>query len=67
MVDGSQFVGLNAGELVLNKSQQMNLASQLEGGGMGGLHLSTVVTAEDIKFILNNNGERIGVGEYFEP
>jgi hypothetical protein len=66
MVDGSQFVGLNAGELVLNKSQQMNLASQLEGNGMGGLHLSTVVTAEDIKLILNNNGERIGVGEYFK-
>ena len=64
MVDGSQFVGLNAGELVLNKSQQNNLANALEGGGLESMSLSTAVTAEEIRFILNNYGERTGVGEY---
>lgn len=61
-----KLIGLNAGELILNKSQQNNLANALDGGGLGGLKLSTVVTAEEIRFILNNYGERTGVGEYLE-
>jgi hypothetical protein len=59
-------IGVNSGELILNTVQQNNLANALEGGGIEGLSLSTVITAEDIKLILNNNGERIGVGEYFK-
>ena len=52
--------GINAGELVLNKAQQGNLASQLEGGELGDLQLDTRVSAEDIIFILNNNANRRG-------
>jgi hypothetical protein len=66
-VDGGRgVIGVNSGELILNTVQQNNLANALEGGGFEGMSLSTVITAEDIKLILNNNGERIGVGEYFK-
>ena len=54
----------NAGEVVLTRAMQGNLASQLEGGGLNNLHLSAKVTAEDIRFVLNNNGRRTGRGEY---
>ena len=72
IIPGNSFSGdnlmanVNSGELILNKSQQNNLANALDGGGLGGLKLSTVVTAEEIRFILNNYGERTGVGEYLE-
>ena len=54
----------NAGELVLNKAQQGNLASQLEGGGLQNLNLSATITGEQIRLVLNNNGRRTGRGEY---
>jgi archaellum component FlaC len=64
-VDGGLgMIGVNSGELILNRAQQGNLASQLEGGGIGNLHLDTVISAEDIRLILNNNGRRTGRGEY---
>lgn len=58
--------GINAGELVLNKAQQGNLASQLEGGGMQNLNLEAVIRGEDIRLALNNNGRRTGRGEYVQ-
>ena len=54
---------LNSGELVLNRAQQGNLASQLNGIG-GNLNLSASVSAESIRFILTNNGRRTGRGDY---
>ena len=37
-VDGGRgMIGVNSGELILNRAQQGNLASQLEGGGMENL------------------------------
>lgn len=54
---------LNSGELVLNKAQQGNLASQLAGGALGNLQLEATVTGEQIRFVLNNNGRRTGRGE----
>ncbi len=54
----------NAGELVLNKAQQGNIASQLEGGGLQNLNLSAIITGEQIRLVLNNNGRRTGRGEY---
>ena len=56
----------NAGELVLNKSQQGNLASQLSGGGMQNMKLDAVITGEQIRLVLNNNGRRTGRGEYVQ-
>ena len=57
-------IGLNAGELVLNKSQQFNLASQLEGDGNQGTTPSRpYVSGEQIYLGLNNYLRRSGRGE----
>jgi hypothetical protein len=57
---------LNAGEVVLNRAQVSNLASQLEGGGMQGMKLSATISGEQIRLVLNNNGRRTGKGEYVQ-
>ena len=54
---------LNAGEVVLNRAQVGNLASQLQGSG-GQMQLEATVTGEQIRFVLNNNSRRRGKGEY---
>jgi hypothetical protein len=56
----------NAGELVLSRSQQGNLASQLEGGGMQNMQLDAVLSGEQIRLVLNNNGRRTGRGEFVQ-
>ena len=72
IVTGSTYSGdqipalLNAGEVVLNRSQVSTLASQLQGGGAQNMNLEAVVTAEQLRFILNNNGRRTGRGEYVQ-
>ena len=66
LVDGSQLVGLNAGEVVLTRAQTNNLASQLQGGGVGGLNLVATIKGEQIRLVLNNNGRRTGRGEYVQ-
>jgi hypothetical protein len=69
-VPGTTFSGdqipamLNAGETVLTRAQAGNIASQLEGGGFDNLQLDARVSAEDIIFILNNNGNRRGYGDF---
>ena len=59
-------VRLNAGELVLNKAQQYTLSQQLTDGGFSGVQLDTVIGAEEIRLVLNNNGRRTGRGEYVQ-
>lgn len=54
---------LNAGELVLNRSQQGVLASALNGG-LGAMQLSAIISGEQIRLVLNNNSRRTGRGEY---
>ena len=56
----------NAGEVVLNRSQVSNLASALQGGGMQNMNLDAVITGEQIRLVLNNNGRRTGRGEYVQ-
>jgi hypothetical protein len=63
MVDNSQLVGLNAGELILNKSSQSTLAAQLQNSGMGSMQLEAIVRGEDLRFVINSNGRRTGRGE----
>ena len=58
--------GINSGELILNKAQQGNLASQLEGSGLQNLQLDTVISGESIQLVLNNRGRRTGRGEYVQ-
>ena len=68
-VPGNHFSGdmvpalLNSGELVLNKAQQGNLASQLTGGAMQNMNLSAEIRGEQIRLVMNNNGRRTGRGE----
>ena len=54
---------LNAGEVVLNRAQVGTLSSMLQGG-MGAMQLSAVITGEQLRLVLNNNGRRTGRGEY---
>jgi hypothetical protein len=61
-----QIYGLNAGEVVLNRAQVGNLASQLEGAGLGNLHLTATIRGEQIRLAVNNNGRRTGKGEYVQ-
>ena len=39
---------VNSGELVLNKAQQGNLASQLQGNGINGMNISGRIKGTDI-------------------
>ena len=54
MVEGNTYSGdqipamLNAGEVVLNRAQQGNLASQLEGSGMRNMNISGRIRGTDI-------------------
>lgn len=60
-------VRLDSGELVLNRSQQNNLANALEGGNaLQNLRLDAVIRGEQIRLVLNNNGRRTGRGEYVQ-
>ena len=63
-VNGGGYIGVNDGELILNRAQQGVLADALQGGGAGSLGLSVKVTAEELRFILGNNSRRRGKGEY---
>ena len=54
---------LSPGELILNKSQQSNLASNLQAApALADLHLETTIEAERIRIMLNNNNRRRGRG-----
>ena len=57
-------VRLDSGELVLNRAQQNNLANALQSNPMGRMQLSAVITGEQLRLVLNNNGRRTGRGEY---
>jgi hypothetical protein len=56
----------NAGEVVLTRAMAGNLASQLEGNGLGNLNLTATIKGEQIKLALNNNGRRTGKGEFVQ-
>lgn len=67
-VTGNRYSGdlvpamLNSGELILNRAQQGNLVSQLnDARGVG--QLEAVITGEQLRLVLNNNGRRTGRGE----
>jgi hypothetical protein len=63
-VDGGRgMIGVNSGELILNRSQQDSIASQLEGG-MRNIELTSVVRGEDIVLAINNRSRRMWRGEY---
>lgn len=65
MFGGDGLYGLNAGELVLTKAMQGNLASQLQGNGGGtrGGYTPSHVSGEQIWIALNAFTKRTGKGE----
>ena len=63
MVDGSQMVGLNAGEVVLNAAQQQTLAGRLQNGGGGGINVVGEIQGEKIVLVANRYFRRTGQGE----
>ena len=63
LVDGSQLVGLNAGEIVLNQAQQSNVASGLRGGALSGMRLQTKVKGTELLIWVDNALAQSGRGE----
>lgn len=64
VVDGSQLVGLNAGEIVLNQAQTSNVANALKGGGMGGnMHLTARLDGKDLLLSIDRTGQTLGYGQ----
>ena len=64
-VDGGRgWIGVNSGELILNRSQQNNLANALEGGNNNNVeNRQPYVNGELIYLGLNNYLKRTGRGE----
>lgn len=66
-VDGGRgMIGVNSGELILNRAQQGVIAQELEGGGFDSLQLEAVIGAEEIMLVTNNRGSRTQRGEYVQ-
>jgi hypothetical protein len=65
MVDGGAggFVGLNAGEVVLNRAQTGNLASQLQGNGFGNARLVGRLKGRDILISIDRELSATGKGQ----
>ena len=57
-----ELVGLNAGEIVLNRAQQGNLLSQGSGGGFNG-QIVGMIEGEKIVLVANRYFKRSGQGE----
>lgn len=63
MVDGSQMVGLNAGEVVLTKAMTNNLAAGIQSQGMGGWKLTTKLAGTDLLVSLERTLQKQGYGK----
>ena len=69
VVEGNTYSGdqipamLNAGEVVLNRAQTGNLASQLQDNGGGNGRIVGVLRGEDIALVADRWGRRTGRGE----
>ena len=61
----NSYIYASPGEVILNRAQQQNIASQLQSNsGIGNMRLSATISGEDIRLALNNNSRRRGKGEY---
>ena len=59
-----QLIGLNAGEVVLNRAQSANLASQLQGSGGQTVHVVGKLSGESLFLCAENWAKRTGKGEF---
>ena len=60
ILPNGDLVGLDAGEIILNRAQQGVVAGAMAGNPMGNLALSMVLKGEDIQICLDNNNRRRG-------
>lgn len=60
---GSSMIGVNSGELILNRAQQGIIAQELEGGAQQGWAPQVRLEGEEIWIALNNYTSRTGYGE----
>ena len=60
---GGGLIGLNAGEIVLSKSMQNNLANTLSGNGMNNINLRATLQGEQILLAVDRTLKRQGKGE----
>jgi len=56
-------IGLNAGELILNRAQQGVIANDLRGGSTPVIQIEGVIDGETIRLVQRNNNRRTGRGE----
>ena len=72
LIPGNSFSGdnifaggawVNSGELVLSRSQQGVLASELQNKGMQNFNIETRVDGRDLVIVMNNDGTARGRGE----
>ena len=61
--DNLRMIGVNSGEVILNRAQQGNLASQLHDGNSQQQVLQPYVSGENILLGVNNHLRRSGQGE----
>ena len=59
-----QLIGLNAGEVVLNRAQSANLASQLQGSGGQTVRVVGKLSGESLFLCAENWAKRTGKGEF---
>ena len=57
---------VNSGELILNRAQQDSVAAQLQGNNpMGNLRLSTEISGQNLRIVLNNDNRARGGSRTF--
>ena len=59
-----QLIGLNAGEIVLNRAQQGAIAGALQGGGGQTVHVVGKLSGESLFLCAENWAKRTGRGEF---
>jgi hypothetical protein len=60
ILPSGEMVGLDAGELILNRSQQGAIAGQLQSNPMGNLRLSTEISGTNLRIVMNNDNRSKG-------
>lgn len=60
MLPNGDLVGLDAGELILNRAQQGVVAGAMQGNPMSNLKLATEVSGSNLRIVLNNDNRSRG-------
>jgi hypothetical protein len=63
MFGGDGLYGLNAGEVVLTKSMQNNLANTLQGNGLGNINVIGRLSGTDILLSADRAAQATGRGQ----